>query len=311
MEHILFCNIAYMQYYDFEIIRETPKHGGLYVLETGDALEKMNFHVCGDSKVRGFVETKYRDSYVSGKKPSQLRIEHIDSGYIKSEKIDGVTVVFCAHSDIQKKSVIVGWYKNATVFRNRCLYKGRQFNIECNMSDAFLLDENKRNFIIPRATKDGIGFGQSNLWYAKDEKSAAFVQTVLEYIETESSNELLQEETNPQVIPEEYKENGIGEKVLVNKYERNPVARRKCIELYGTKCAICGFDSAKVYGDEFKDKIEVHHIVPINEVKKEYKVDPEKDLIPVCPNCHTMLHSKMSNGKMPTIDELRKLIKKK
>ena len=80
--------------------------------------------------------------------------------------------------------------------------------------------------------------------------------------------------------------------VKVNKYERNPEARKKCIEKHGCQCKICGFDFEKVYGSFGKGKIHVHHIKPLNEISKEYIVDPINDLIPVCPNCHMMLHSR-------------------
>ena len=59
MNIVLFCNIAYMKYYDADILEDPPKHGGAYVTETGDALEKSNFHVCEDGIIRGFVETKH------------------------------------------------------------------------------------------------------------------------------------------------------------------------------------------------------------------------------------------------------------
>jgi len=80
--------------------------------------------------------------------------------------------------------------------------------------------------------------------------------------------------------------------ISTNKYERNKEARKKCIEFHGTKCKICGFDFGKVYGEEFEGKIEVHHKKPLNEIKEEYVVDPINDLIPVCPNCHMIIHSK-------------------
>jgi 5-methylcytosine-specific restriction protein A len=47
----------------------------------------------------------------------------------------------------------------------------------------------------------------------------------------------------------------------------------------------------------------VHHIVPISEIGKEYIVDPIRDLVPVCPNCHMALHSKKDG--VYTIEELR------
>ena len=64
-----------------------------------------------------------------------------------------------------------------------------------------------------------------------------------------------------------------------------------------------------MYGEVGKGFIHVHHIKPISEIDKEYVVDYKKDLIPVCPNCHAMLHRKI-NGRNLSVDELKKLIKK-
>ena len=44
------------------------------------------------------------------------------------------------------------------------------------------------------------------------------------------------------------------------------------------------------YGKIGRDFIHVHHKRPLSSLKKQYKVDPKKDLVPVCPNCHAMLH---------------------
>ena len=97
--------------------------------------------------------------------------------------------------------------------------------------------------------------------------------------------------------------------VFNNKYERNQEARLKCIEHYGAKCQICGFDFEEKYGKDFKGKIEVHHKVPLSEIRNEYIVNPIKDLIPVCPNCHMILHSKKDGTY--TVDEVKEIIKKK
>ena len=306
MNRILFCNIAYMQYYDFDIISEVPKHGGKYVTETGDAFEKHNFHICEDNYVRGFVETKYREG-----QPRQIRIENIDSNFINSDCIKDVTVVFCAHSDSLKNTVIVGWYKNATVYRSRPKYNNRQFNLECAVEDAYLISEQQRTFIVPRAKNGNYGFGQSNIWYAKDERASEFITSVIEYIETNSNYSLSIDDFETHKISEEYKESGIGKKIYINKYERNSTARRKCLDIHGTNCLICGFNSTDIYGEEFSKKIEVHHIVPIHKINNDYKVNPETDLIPVCPNCHMILHTKMNSGEFPSLDWLKKHVKKK
>ena len=98
---------------------------------------------------------------------------------------------------------------------------------------------------------------------------------------------------------------GAQETVTLNKYERNPKARAACLAYHGTSCAVCGIDFAKEYGPEFAGKIEVHHIVPISEIGEEYVVNPIKDLVPVCPNCHTALHSKKDG--VYTVEELKEI----
>jgi 5-methylcytosine-specific restriction protein A len=97
--------------------------------------------------------------------------------------------------------------------------------------------------------------------------------------------------------------------VLVNKYERSSIARQRCIEHNGHCCFVCGIDFEKRYGEIGKNFIHIHHIVPLNEIGEEYKVDYKKDLIPVCPNCHAMLHRKI-NGEYVSWEELKDMIKK-
>jgi hypothetical protein len=78
--------------------------------------------------------------------------------------------------------------------------------------------------------------------------------------------------------------------VVLTKYERDPYLRAACIRLMGSSCKICGFDFGQAYGPLGEDYCQVHHIVPLSEVGRGHKVDPRCDLIPVCANCHAMLH---------------------
>ncbi|MGB5159189.1 MAG: HNH endonuclease [Desulfobacterales bacterium] len=89
-------------------------------------------------------------------------------------------------------------------------------------------------------------------------------------------------------------------------YERNLKARRKCIEHYGYVCSICEFDFHEKYGEIGKEFIEVHHVNPIHEKQGEYEINPLKDLITVCSNCHSILHRR---AKPIQIEELKTLIK--
>ena len=77
---------------------------------------------------------------------------------------------------------------------------------------------------------------------------------------------------------------------LVKQYERSRINRAACIELHGVACKICGFDFGTRFGDLGEGFIHIHHIVPLSEMGGSYTIDPGEDLIPVCPNCHAMLH---------------------
>ncbi len=90
--------------------------------------------------------------------------------------------------------------------------------------------------------------------------------------------------------------------VLVNRYERNPVARRKCIQHFGPQCQVCRVLLTDIYGPLALDYIQVHHVRPISDIGERYEVDPLNDLIPVCPNCHAMLHRR--NPPL-SVEELR------
>lgn len=121
-------------------------------------------------------------------------------------------------------------------------------------------------------------------------------------------------------LPEEIDENEVGtlvegakKQVVVNRYERDPKARIACINYYRKKnngrlkCEICGFDFGKIYGEEFIEKINIHHLVEISSIGSEYEINPTEDLIPICPNCHLIAHSKKPAY---TPDEIREMIRK-
>jgi len=118
----------------------------------------------------------------------------------------------------------------------------------------------------------------------------------------------------PTVLPDEVNESGSAlvegavRTVFVNQYERNGQARREAIAHYGCKCYVCGFDFERCYGAIGLGFIHVHHVRDIATIGGQYEVDPIKDLRPVCPNCHAMLHT-----VKPAIDvdELRDVLLKR
>ncbi|MGG3912427.1 HNH endonuclease [Rossellomorea vietnamensis] len=101
---------------------------------------------------------------------------------------------------------------------------------------------------------------------------------------------------------------GAKKQITVNAYERSHHARKKCLEKYGHRCCVCTFDFYKEYGEIGKNFIHVHHLVELNQIGSEYEVDPIKDLRPVCPNCHAMLHKRKPSF---TIEELKNFMMNK
>jgi len=94
--------------------------------------------------------------------------------------------------------------------------------------------------------------------------------------------------------------------VKANKYERNQKARRECVEKKGYQCLVCGRDYVATYGEIGRNFIHVHHLTPISTIGKEYQLNVDTDLAPVCPNCHYMLHRK---DPPYTIEELKDIIR--
>jgi 5-methylcytosine-specific restriction protein A len=83
---------------------------------------------------------------------------------------------------------------------------------------------------------------------------------------------------------------GARTRVEVNRYERSPVNRAACIAHYGPICRACAFDFRAFYGSLGEGYVEVHHRTPVSRMNESYFVNPITDLVPVCANCHAMLH---------------------
>lgn len=72
--------------------------------------------------------------------------------------------------------------------------------------------------------------------------------------------------------------------------ERNPRARKDCIDHFGAACYVCKFDFSSRYGELGEGYIHVHHRHDIALTGGAHTVDPINDLVPLCPNCHAMVH---------------------
>ncbi len=114
------------------------------------------------------------------------------------------------------------------------------------------------------------------------------------------------------LLPEEISETegsyeGARKQISVNTYERDRTARDKCLQHYGTRCAVCEKDMSEIYGPVAAGLIHVHHLKPLSEIKEDYQVGPVADLRPVCPNCHAVIHRRKPPYK---IEEVKGFLEK-
>ncbi len=100
---------------------------------------------------------------------------------------------------------------------------------------------------------------------------------------------------------------GASSHVLVNAYERNRRAREACLRHYGRSCTACGFNFEANYGETTAGYIHVHHVIPMAKVGTKYRLRPIKDLRPVCPNCHAVIHRR---DPPFSIEEIQHMLRK-
>jgi 5-methylcytosine-specific restriction protein A len=112
------------------------------------------------------------------------------------------------------------------------------------------------------------------------------------------------------LLASQFKEYEEGEISLVSltRYERSPAAREAALKAHGYVCSACGFDFGTFYGERGRQFIEVHHLEPLNLAAYPRHTDPERDLRPVCSNCHRIIHR---GEPMLSIEQIREIIGRK
>ena len=226
------------------------------------------------------------------------------------ESISGVTVVWTAGPD-NGGTVVIGWYKNATIYRYSQPLKKRTrlqkdnglhvYQAIASKEDAILLPVEKRIQIIPRRIKGGIG--QSNVWYGNKPESKRYVDPVIKLIKgnqiTEIPNiDISAKEGNPRLRTHLTR-------------ERNPklVKEKKKQVLKKTGklcCEVCAFDFHEKYGEFGENFCEVHHLTPLSKADGEIETDLQ-DLAIICSNCHRIIHRQ---NPMLSLEKLQNIMEK-
>ena len=172
--NILFCNVGWMERYRGQQTGASIKGGGAFVEREGRGHEVCNFYD-HEGFVYGYVESPGKN----------LDIKRI-AGH-ESDFVDGVLIVWTAPLNGQAPAVVVGWYKDATVYRafrkfdrvppvhKKNLVNGYRFKVK--RENTVLLPVDSRTHEIPKHQK-GL-MGQANIWYADTPEGKPVVKSVL------------------------------------------------------------------------------------------------------------------------------------
>ena len=176
---ILFANIGWMAHYRGNNAKDQIKGGGSY--RDDDKHEAFNFLPI-NGKCYGYVQPVNWGG---------INIGRIEKG-CEDDKLSNVLVVWIATHPSAGGTYIVGWYKNANVFKSfqdsrNSLRNKYGYNIVAKDDECTLLPIDQRTFQVPRAKSGGKGFlGQSNVWYADSSSKTVqqFREEVIAYIKS-------------------------------------------------------------------------------------------------------------------------------
>lgn len=182
---MIFCNIGWMgRYRGLTGQPDKIVGGGRYVRENETGHEVCNFLGCDDGKVYGHVET------IRGEADRQIRIENFGGA---GDSLSGIDLIWTATHPDKGGRRIVGWYRDATIFRERQHFDRpptRQHRIDridtyrtlALAENAHLLDIDDRTLAMPR----GPGWMGQTPWWSPPEAAAdeirRFIQKVRELL---------------------------------------------------------------------------------------------------------------------------------
>ncbi len=164
---LLVCHVGWMSRYEGNEGRpDKIVGGGQYVQEHGHGFEVCNFLPCSDGHVYGHFETIKNDT------DRLVSIEALGATE-DAESIGGVVVVWTATHPQEAGRRVIGWYRDARVFRERRDFQKmpspqhkldgvKNFRVQAKARHARLLPLEQRTLALGR----GRGWiGQANWWF--------------------------------------------------------------------------------------------------------------------------------------------------
>ena len=156
-QRILFARVGWMRFYNGPIPGDDRPIGGGSYNKTNIGFEVFNFRETND-KLYGYFQPQMRSHKVA--------LERIDRSIGVADTLDNVLVIFVARRPVGGQ-VVVGWYRDATVYRDeekQSPGKPHGYGHFCwaQRSACVLLPEGNRSVLIPGGRG---GMGTTNICY--------------------------------------------------------------------------------------------------------------------------------------------------
>jgi len=277
---ILVCRNSWMETYQSTHEKAYSKTG--WVSNGGTPFEALTFKPDDDGIFYGYVPTGLKEG---GKKEKSINISKLGASK-NASSVKGITVVIAAPSRKTGQLLVVGYYRNATVYKDAIERPDRDGDVgsvvRFTSTDAVLIPEEKRCVSIPSGRRGGMG--QANVWYQLEGGGAydALYHKIVSYL---GDTEALPEE---QESVQEYRATE-----RHNRLERKGNVRRFIYEK-GFTCESCEWtldDSSPEDFEIWKSSFELHHLEPVANLKDgETREVSAKSFAVLCSSCHRAIH---------------------
>lgn len=290
MTPMLFCHIAWMETYTGDPA-DKPQGGGS---GPDKMMEMYNFKPFGRQLL----------GYVAARGQSDKRTINITrlGAAANASSYEGVDVVWTATRPGKGGRFVVGWYRDATVFRVIQEHADRgKYHFKAEWANCVLIEPVYRDIKI-----ETVGKGrprQTNVWFATSDYGQKLQRTLKKLLKQEFDKNQLHTKASQLIGKIDRPPKGFAKPLkrmqAVVDFGRDRQVHAYVLQRANEHCELCGtpapFEDSK--GVPF---LEVHHVKRL----ADGGPDVPRNAVALCPNCHREAHYGIKQ------DEIRKKLKR-
>ena len=277
MPPMLFCEIGWMETYTGNPA-DNPRGAGSD--PEGRDAEKCNFKPF-NGWMLGYVAAVNRT----------IKITRLGASGDASS-CEGVDVVWIADRPDQGGLVVVGWYRDATVFRHLQEHANRGlYQCEAEEANCVLLEPASRDFKIEKHDENGSKKGhpgQSNVWFGNSPYGKKLKRKLEKLINQEFDKEQLNAKASQLAGTFKSPPRGIKKPSRATHivYGRDPCVSGYVLQRAKGLCELCKKPAPFMRYSNNTPFLEIHHVKRL----ADGGADVCRNAVALCPNCHREAH---------------------